>query len=119
MTYPDDCTLPEQYLEQLAQEGLEGLPEMVRILVNEATQLERQKHLKAAPFERSPERRGRANGFKPKTVKTRVGEITFDVPQVREGGFYPEALEKGQRSERALMLALAEMYVQRGSPPAR
>ena len=52
------------------------------------------------------------NGFKPKTVKTRVGEIAFDVPQVREGGFYPEALEKGQRSERALMLALAEMYVQ-------
>jgi transposase-like protein len=41
-----------------------------------------------------------------------VGAITFDVPQVREGGFYPEALEKGQRSERALMLALAEMYVQ-------
>ena len=112
MTYPDDCTLPNQFLEQLAQEGLEGLPEMVRILVNEAMQLERQKHLKAAPFERSPERRGQANGFKPKTVKTRVGEITFDVPQVREGGFYPEALEKGQRSERALMLALAEMYVQ-------
>jgi transposase-like protein len=112
MTYLDDCTLPEQYLEQLAQEGLESLPEMIRILVNEAMQLERQKHLNAAPFERSPERRGQANGYKPKTVKTRVGAITFDVPQVREGGFYPEALEKGQRSERALMLALAEMYVQ-------
>jgi hypothetical protein len=42
MTYPDDSTLPNQFLEQLAQEGLEGLPEMVRILVNEAMQLERQ-----------------------------------------------------------------------------
>jgi len=41
-----------------------------------------------------------------------LGEITFDIPQVREGGFYPEALEKGLRSERALRLALAEMYVQ-------
>ena len=41
-----------------------------------------------------------------------MGEITFAVPQVREGGFYPEALEKGQRSERALTLTLAEMYVQ-------
>jgi putative transposase len=41
-----------------------------------------------------------------------MGEITFDVPQVREGGFYPQALEKGLRSERALTLALAEMYVQ-------
>jgi transposase-like protein len=45
-------------------------------------------------------------------VKTRVGEITLDIPQVREGGFYPQALEKGLRSERALNLAMAEMYVQ-------
>lgn len=98
MTYPDDCTLTEQLLGQLTQEGLVSLPEMVRILINEAMQLERQKHLKAAPFERSPERQGLAYGYKPKTVKTRVGEISFDVPHVREGGFYPEALEKGQRS---------------------
>jgi len=45
-------------------------------------------------------------------MRTRVGEITFAIPQVREGGFYPQALEKGLRSERALTLALAEMYVQ-------
>ena len=43
---------------------------------------------------------------------TRVGKITFDVPQVRKGPFYPDALERGIRSERALKLALAEMYVQ-------
>ncbi len=41
-----------------------------------------------------------------------MGEITFAVPQVREGGFYPSALEKGLRSERALTITLAEMYVQ-------
>ena len=40
-----------------------------------------------------------------------MGKIAFDVPQVREGGFYPQALEKGLRSERALKLALAEMYI--------
>jgi putative transposase len=45
-------------------------------------------------------------------MTTRTGRITFDVPQVREGDFYPSALEKGLRSERALTLALAEMYVQ-------
>jgi len=45
-------------------------------------------------------------------MRTRVGEITFAVPQVREGGFSQQALEKGLRSERALTLALAEMYVQ-------
>ena len=61
---------------------------------------------------RTPERQGHANGYKSKTVQTRVGSITFDIPQVREGGFYPGALEKGLRSERALTMALAEMYVQ-------
>ncbi|HBY98800.1 MAG TPA: hypothetical protein DEP84_33450 [Chloroflexi bacterium] len=72
-------------------------------------QAERQKSLGVGPYERSAERQGHANGDKPKTVQTRVGAITFDVPQVREGGFDPSALEQGLRSERALTLALAEM----------
>ena len=112
MTSSNDFTLPPEILEQIATEGFDILPELIRIVVNTAMQVERQKHLGAAPFERSPDRRGQANGFKPKTVKTRLGEITFDIPQVRQGGFYPEALEKGLRSERALRLTLAEMYVQ-------
>jgi transposase-like protein len=112
MTYPADCTLPSALLEQISNQGFEFLPELIRILVNAAMQAERQKYLKAAPYERSSERQGHANGYKPKTVQTRLGEITFEIPQVREGGFYPEALEKGQRSERALTLTLAEMYVQ-------
>jgi putative transposase len=111
MTYQDDFTLPTELLEQLTEQGLDGLHEMIRVLVNEAMRLERQNHLQARPFERTESRRGYANGYKPKRVKTRVGEINFDIPQVREGGFYPEALEKGLRSERALMLAMAEMYV--------
>jgi transposase-like protein len=45
-------------------------------------------------------------------VTTRVGRVSFDIPQVREGGFYPQALEKGLHSEPALTMALAEMYVQ-------
>ena len=112
MTYQTDCTLPEEILEQIAGQGLDYLPELIRIIVDNAMLLERQKRVNAAPFERSPDRRGHANGFKPKTVATRVGKITFAVPQVREGNFYPQALEKGLRSERALKLALAEMYVQ-------
>src|SRR5690606_39227376 len=39
-------------------------------------------------------------------------ELTLSVPQVRDGSFYPQSLEKGLRSERALKVALAEMYVQ-------
>ena len=112
MIYKNDCTLPKEYLEQLAEQGLEGLPDLIRTLVNEAMQIERENYLGAKPYERSEGRQGHANGYKPKTVKTRVGEVTFDIPQVREGGFYPHSLEKGLRSERALQLTLAEMYVQ-------
>ncbi len=112
MTYKADCTLPSDLLQQIADQGLDYLPELIRILVNSAMQAERQKYLGAEPYERTQERQAHANGYKPKTVQTRVGEITFAVPQVREGGFYPEALEKGLRSERALTATLAEMYVQ-------
>lgn len=112
MIYRTDCTLPNEYLELLAQQGLDGLPDLVRVLVNEAMRIERENYIGAKPYERSEDRQGHANGYKSKTVKTRVGEVTFDIPQVREGGFYPRTLEKGIRSERALLLTLAEMYVQ-------
>jgi putative transposase len=75
-------------------------------------QADRQQYLGAAPYQRTPDRHDQANGYKPKTVKTRMGEITFDVPQVRASGFYPAAFEKGLRSERALTVTLAGIYIQ-------
>lgn len=96
----------------LLEYGLDGAGEALRILVNEASKIERAHFLNAQPHERTLERNDYANGFKPKTVMTRVGELTFNVPQVRGGGFYPSALEKGSRTEKALNIALAEMYVQ-------
>ena len=95
----------------ITERGLEGLGDAVSMLINEAMRLEREHHLVAAPYERSPQRTGYANGYKPKTVKSRLGALDLAVPQVREGGFYPQSLDKGLRSERALKLALAEMYV--------
>jgi putative transposase len=112
MTYRQDFTLPAELMEQVQEQGLDVLPELIRIVINAAMQAERSEHLNAEPYQHSEERRGYANGYKPKTMRTRIGDITFAVPQVREGGFYPQALEKGLRSERALTLALAEMYVQ-------
>lgn len=112
MTYREDFTLPAELMEQVQEQGLEVLPDLIRIVINAAMQAERQQYLKVEPYQRSAEREAHANGYKPKTLRTRVGEITFAVPQVREGGFYPQALAKGLRSERALTLALAEMYVQ-------
>ncbi len=112
MTHRQDYTTRMGAVKALIEGGWEVLPEMVRIVVNQAMEAERASYLQAEAYERTPDRRGHANGYKPKTVKTRIGAITFAVPQVREGGFYPSVLEKGLRSERALMLALAEMYVQ-------
>jgi transposase-like protein len=112
MTYRQDFTLPAELMEQVAEQGLEILPELIRIVVNAAMQAERSEYLQAEHYQHTPERTGYANGYKPKTMHTRVGDISFAVPQVREGGFYPQALEKGLRSERALTQALAEMYVQ-------
>jgi transposase-like protein len=108
MTHQNDYTLPSE----LAEKGLEAVPELLRVLINNVMQVERSKYLQAGEYERTEDRKGHANGYKPKTVRTRMGEITFAVPQVREGGFYPAALEKGLRSERALVATLAEMYVQ-------
>ena len=117
MTYQDDSTLSLLLLEELTANGIEALPDLFRVLLNSAMQIERQKHLGAAPNERTDQRTGYANGYKDKTLKTRIGQVTVAVPQVREvngqgGGFYPQSLERGTRSERALKLALAEMYVQ-------
>lgn len=112
MTYQTDFTLPQDVLEAISEQGLEYLPEMIRIVINAAMKAERQTYLGAGPYERGAARQDQSNGYKPKTVKTRVGEIEFAIPQVRRGDFYPSALEKGLRSERALTMAFAEMYVQ-------
>lgn len=113
MTHRNENTELNSAAQQLADHGLEGMPEAFRILLDHAMKLERSKVLQAEPHERTALRQGYANGFKPKTVATRLGDICFAVPQVRgEVTFYPSALEKGLRSERALKLAIAEMYVQ-------
>jgi len=75
------------------------------VLVNATIKAERQQYLGVAPYERSEKRHDQANGFKPKTARTRLEELEFAVPQVRTGEYYPQALEKGLRSERALTMA--------------
>jgi len=112
MTHQNDYTFSSNLIEDLMGQGLDGVPELLRVFLNAAMQVEREKYLQAGSYERTEDRKGYANGYKPKTMKTRVGEITFAVPQVRDGGYYPSVLEKGLRSERALTMTLAEMYVQ-------
>jgi putative transposase len=113
MNHPASPELLHTVLQLLTTQGSSSLAEGLRLLLNEAMCQERAAVLKAQPYERCDERLGHANGFKPKLLATRVGQIELRVPQVRDGiDFYPSALEKGVRSEQALLLAMAEMYVQ-------
>ena len=83
-------------LELLTSHGFGGMAEALQLLLNEAMKLERSDYLRAAPYERSDARRGYANGFKPKTINSRLGSLRLAIPQVREAAygeerFYPAA----------------------------
>ncbi len=69
-------------------------------------------HVGAEPYERSAARTGHRNGYKPRTLHTRVGTLTLLVPQDREGTFSTALFARYQRSEKALVLALMEMYLE-------
>ena len=112
MAHQVNHNLPEEAVELLVNQGPEGLRKALEALLNATMTLEREQYLKAKSYERTDERNGYANGFKSKTLKTRIGALELAVPQTRDGGFYPRSIEKGLRSERALKVALAEMYLQ-------
>jgi transposase-like protein len=102
----------EQILGKLQQEGLQGfLQEMIEFLCNEVMEMERTAFLNADPHERTDDRNGYRNGYKQRELKTTVGPLTLRVPQDREGNFHPSLFAKYQRSEKALVLALQEMYL--------
>lgn len=112
MTRELQSTVVDEVVQLLAEHGFDGLAEVLEVVLNEAMKIERTHALGAQPYERTPTRRGQANGFKPKTVLSRLGKLELAVPQTRDSSFYPSALQRGERSERALKVALAEMYVQ-------
>ena len=113
MAHQADNNVIETVVQLLCENGLSHMADAMRLMLNEAMRIERCQALEAGPYQRTENRQGYANGFKPKTVHTRLGNLTLQVPQVRgEVEFYPSALERGVRSERALKCAIAEMYVQ-------
>lgn len=104
--------------EQIAQqeEALTDDPgfleEIVRMSLQRFLETEMSEHLGAAPHERTDARRGQRNGYKPRTLRTRVGTLNLLVPQDREGTFSTQLFARYQRNEKALCLALMEMYVE-------
>lgn len=88
----------------------ERLRQMVGTLVQETIRAEFDRFLGAAPYERTPARRGHRNGNYPRTRKTRVGALVLEIPRDRAGLFRSSLFAKYERSEQALVLAMVEMY---------
>ncbi|RWQ30486.1 MAG: IS256 family transposase, partial [Mesorhizobium sp.] len=87
----------------------DGLHEVIRAVMPEVLEAEMDEALGASKSERTPERLGYRSGYYGRTLVTRVGKLELRVPQDRAGRFSTELFE---RSERALVATLAEMYVQ-------
>lgn len=107
-------TRVEALLEHLIEHGPGDIATVFGRAFELAMQIERERFLGAGLYERTAERRGYANGYKPKRIDTPAGTIAVDVPKTagHDGTpFYPQSLERGRRSVRAVMLAVAEMYV--------
>jgi len=97
--------------EVLNNNHSDGIRSLLEGILNSLMKLERENAIQAKPYERSPERQGYANGFKERVLNTRMGSLELQIPQARGLSFYPQCIEKGGRSERALKLAVAEMYL--------
>jgi len=101
-------------MEQLIEGGAENMGLVFARVFDLAMQIERERFLGAQHYERSPSRQGYANGYKAKRIDTPAGTVKVNVPKTagHDGEpFYPQSLERGFRSTRAVMLAVAEMYV--------
>lgn len=115
MTGHTDDTLTRDSINLLLENGLaDGLPRIAELLMNAAMIIERSSHLQAGPHERTEQRNGHANGFKPRGLATSLGKLGLQVPQVRDSTspFKTSLLESGSRVDRALKAAIAEMYLQ-------
>ena len=88
----------------------------IRQLLNSSLRAQQDEHLGCERYERMSTRNGQRNGFKARTIRTSTGQITPDVPQVRNAqtSFLPiiPGFERGSRMDRALNLTIAEMYLQ-------
>ncbi len=109
MTNEDYYSVFDQMIEDLQADNREGLTKVISSIMNLSMRLEQEKAIKASHYERNDDRIGHRNGYKSRKIRTRVGEIPIEIPQVRGMEFYPGSIEKGCRSERALKMAIAQM----------
>jgi transposase-like protein len=108
----DHRRLTEEVAQGILLDDPAFLREIVERILQEFLEAEMTEHVGAALYERTTERKGHRNGHKPRTLRTRVGTLNLLVPQDREGTFSTRLFSRYQRNEKALVLALMEMYVE-------
>jgi putative transposase len=111
MTRKQDSAEKQNWKELVAGQK-DFLRPLVQEVVQQVLELEMEETLQAGKGERTAERQGYRSGYYGRTLITRVGKLELRVPQDRQGRFRTEVFERYQRSEKALVGALAEMYVQ-------
>ena len=109
MTYPKDIKITQREQFALLNDP-DFLNQAVTRFLQQFLEAEITSFLQAEPYQRTSDRTGYRNGYKPRVLKTRVGRIELSVPQDREGRFSSELFSRFQRSEKALILALQEAY---------
>jgi len=99
-------------LQEIFGANKDGLKELLREVLQEVLEQEMTDALGAEKGERSPGRLGYRSGYYSRSLVTRVGKLELRIPQDRQGQFSTQIFERYQRSEKALVSALAEMYIQ-------
>ena len=112
MTHPKQDIELVKILQATCADGDDPLRSLMAYTLQRVLEEEMTAFLNAETYERTDNRKGYRNGYKPRTLKTRVGRIELMVPKDREGRFQTELFDKYQRNEKALTLAIMEMYVQ-------
>jgi putative transposase len=106
------CTGNRINLQEIFGADKDSFKELLREVLQEVLEQEMTEAIGAEKGERSPGRIGYRSGYYSRSLVTRVGKLELRIPQDRQGHFSTQLFERYQRSEKALVSALAEMYVQ-------
>jgi transposase-like protein len=106
-----DIKLKQEDLVALLTEN-DAMAQLLTSVINQVLDAQCAEQLKAEHYERNEDRQAYRNGYRSRTLYTRVGTLTLRVPQTRDGSFSTDIFRKYQRSEQAFVLGLMEMYLQ-------
>jgi putative transposase len=103
---------PKELLEDYFIDQEDGLKKLLTWFLNLVMQFEAMEQINAEPYERVESRKAHRNGYKDRSLKTRLGELKLKKPQFREIPFETKVFDRYSRVEKALINAVIESYLQ-------